>query len=164
MVSYVIDAMAAVTDQLIINANRNINQYQQFGFPIVTDQTDRFDGPLAGVLTAMLYAETGVLLVAPCDSPLIKAEQLHKLLSVRAEKDADVAVAFDGERLHPVFLAVKTVLKTDLQVYLDSGQRKFESWLHQQKMVKVDFSGESQLFINLNSMTELAELEGNQRI
>jgi len=163
LVSYAIAAMSAVTDQLIINANRNIGQYQQFGWPVVADQTDSFDGPLAGVLTAMLHAENGVLLVAPCDSPLIKTDHLQKLLSVRAEKDADVAVAFDGERLHPVFLAVKTVLKTDLQGYLDSGQRKLESWLQLQKMVKADFSDDLQLFINLNTMVQLAELEGNQK-
>jgi molybdopterin-guanine dinucleotide biosynthesis protein A len=159
MVSYVVDAMAAVTDQLIINANRNIEQYQQFGWPVVTDQTDCFDGPLAGVLTAMLYAETGVLLVAPCDSPLIKAEHLHKLLSVRAEKDADVAVAFDGEQLHPVFLAVKINLKCSLKNYLASGQRKMETWLEQQKMAITDFSSEQGLFINVNSLAELSSLE-----
>jgi len=163
LVSYAIAAMAAVTDQLIINANRNIGHYQQFGWPVVADQTNSFDGPLAGVLTAMLHAENGILLVAPCDSPLIKSDHLQKLLSVRAEKDADVAVAFDGERLHPVFLAVKTVLKTDLQGYLDSGQRKLESWLQLQKMVKADFSDDLQLFINLNTMVQLAELEGNQK-
>ena len=163
LVSYAIAAMAAVTDQLIINANRNIGYYQQFGWPVVADQTNSFDGPLAGVLTAMLHAENGILLVAPCDSPLIKSDHLQKLLSVRAEKDADVAVSFDGERLHPVFLAVKTVLKTDLQGYLDSGQRKLESWLQLQKMVKADFSDDLQLFINLNTMVQLAELEGNQK-
>jgi molybdopterin-guanine dinucleotide biosynthesis protein A len=163
MVSYAIAALTAVTDQLIINANRNIELYQQFGLPVVADQTDSFDGPLAGVLTAMIYAETGVLLVMPCDSPLIKAEHLKKLLLVRAENDADAAVAFDGERLHPVFLAVKTTLKTSLNHYLASGQRKMDSWLEQQKMVKADFSGEPQLFINLNTMAELEVLEGNEK-
>ncbi len=159
MVSYAIAALTAVTDHLIINANRNIELYQQFSLPVVADQTDSFDGPLAGVLTAMIYAETGVLLVMPCDSPLIKAEHLKKLLSVRAENDADVAVAFDGERLHPVFLAVKTTLKTRLKNYLASGQRKMDSWLDQQQMVVADFSNEPGVFININSMAELSVLE-----
>lgn len=163
LVSYAIDAMTAVTDRLIINANRNIDLYKQFGFPVVADQTGSFDGPLAGVLTAMIHAETGILLVMPCDSPLFEAKHLQKLLSARAEFDADIAVAFDGERLHPVFLAVKTALKHGLQDYLDSGQRKLEHWLQQQKMVKADFSGEPQLFINLNTMAELEALEGNEK-
>lgn len=159
MVSYAIAALTTVTDQLIINANRNIERYQQFGLPVVADQTGSFDGPLAGVLTAMVYAETGVLLVVPCDSPLIKAGHLQKLLSARAENGADVAVAFDGERLHPVFLAIKTSLKTSLTNYLASGLRKMDSWLEQQQMVVADFSNEPSLFININSMAELSVLE-----
>ena len=112
LVSYAIAALTDVTDQIIINANRNREHYQVFGLPVVTDQTDNFDGPLAGVLTAMIYTDADVLVVVPCDSPLIKAEHLQKLLAARAENAADVAVAFDGERLHPVFLAIKTSLKT----------------------------------------------------
>ena len=159
MVSYAIAALTAVADQSIINANRNQEQYQQFGLPVVADQTDTFDGPLAGVLTAMIHAETDILVVIPCDSPLIKAEHLQKLLATLAENDADVAVAFDGERLHPVFLAIKTSLKNCLQHYLSSGQRKIDRWLEQQKMVKADFSNQPEIFININTMTELSELE-----
>ncbi|MDD1623914.1 MAG: NTP transferase domain-containing protein, partial [Methylococcaceae bacterium] len=131
----------------------------KFGLPVVADQTDSFDGPLAGVLSAMIHTDADVLIVMPCDSPLIKAEHLQKLLATRAENDADVAAAFDGERLHPVFLAIKTSLKTSLQDYLASGQRRIDCWLEQQKMVKADFSNEPEIFININTLTQLSELE-----
>jgi molybdenum cofactor guanylyltransferase len=159
MVSYAIAAMNEVADQTIINANRNIPEYQAFGLPVVSDQTDSFDGPLAGVLTAMLFAQTGLLLVMPCDSPLVKPIHLQKLLSTRKAADADVAVAFDGERLHSVFLAIKVALKPSLQDYLLSGQCKVDHWLEKHKMVTVDFSTEAKVFININSMAELSELE-----
>jgi molybdopterin-guanine dinucleotide biosynthesis protein A len=159
MVSHAIAALTAVADHSIINANRNKEQYEEFGLPVVADQTGTFDGPLAGVLTAMIYTDEDVLVVIPCDSPLIKAEHLQKLLTTRAENDADVAVAFDGKRLHPVFLAIKTSLKASLQDYLDSGQRKLDHWLEQQKMVKADFSNEPEIFTNINTLTELSELE-----
>jgi molybdenum cofactor guanylyltransferase len=159
MVSYAIAAMAPVVDQLIINANRNSERYRQFGLPVVADQTDSFDGPLAGVLTAMLYVNAEVLLVMPCDSPLVSAEHLRKLLAARSERDAEVAVAFDGERLHPVFLAIKTALQGSLQAYLASGERKIDRWLEQQDMVTVDFSKTPEIFININTMTELSVLE-----
>ena len=159
MVSYAIAALTAIADQTIINANRNKEQYKAFGLPVVADQTDSFDGPLAGVLTAMIYTDADVLIVMPCDSPLIKAEHLQKLLTTRAAKNADVAVAFDGERLHPVFLAIKTSLKSGLQNYLACGQRKMDRWLEQQKMVKADFSNEPEIFTNINTLTELSELE-----
>jgi molybdenum cofactor guanylyltransferase len=159
MVSYAIAAMNAVADHTVINANRNIPEYQAFGLPVVSDQTDCFDGPLAGVLTAMMFAETCVLLVMPCDSPLVKTEHLQKLLSIREAAYADVAVAFDGERLHPVFLAIKVALMPSLQDYLQSGQRKIDTWIQQHKLVKADFSAEPEIFININSMSELSDLE-----
>ncbi|MCF7966601.1 MAG: molybdenum cofactor guanylyltransferase [Methylobacter tundripaludum] len=159
MVSYAIAALAPVVDAVFISANRNIDQYRQFGWPVISDQTDSFDGPLAGVLSAMMHADADVLLVMPCDSPLIKAEHLRKLLLIRAESNADVAVAFDGIRLHPVFLAIKTTLQTSLQDYLANGQRKVAVWLAQQSLVRVDFSGEPEIFNNINSMDELSMLE-----
>jgi molybdopterin-guanine dinucleotide biosynthesis protein A len=160
MVSYALAAMAPVVDCVFISANRNIDQYRQFGWPVISDQTDSFDGPLAGVLTAMIHADADVLVVLPCDSPFIKMEHLQKLLSARAENNADVAVAFDGLRLHPVFLAIKTALQTSLQDYLAGDQRKVAAWLVQQNLVKVDFSGEPEIFSNINTMAELSALEG----
>lgn len=159
MVSYAIAALAPVVDQLFINANRNIEQYRQFGWPVISDQTDSFDGPLAGVLTAMIHADADVLVIMPCDSPLIKTEHLQKLLLTRAENNADVAVTFDGIRLHPVFLAIKTALQTSLQDYLAGGQRKVAVWLEQQNLVQADFSNEPEIFGNINTMTELSVLE-----
>lgn len=159
MVSYALAALAPVVDCVFINANRNIDQYRQFGWPVISDQTDSFDGPLAGVLSAMIHADADILLVMPCDSPLIKSEHLQKLLVTRAEHNADVAVAFDGIRLHPVFLAIKTTLKSSLQDYLASEQRKVAAWLAQQNRVQVDFSSEPEIFSNINTLNELSVLE-----
>ncbi|MFZ2403599.1 MAG: molybdenum cofactor guanylyltransferase MobA [Methylobacter sp.] len=163
MASYAIAALTPVVDRLFINANRNIDQYRQFGWPVISDQTDSFDGPLAGVLSAMIHADADVLLVMPCDSPLIKTEHLQKLLLARAENNADVAVAFDGARLHPVFFAVRTALRTSLQDYLAGGQRKVAAWLAQQNLVQVDFSNEPEIFSNINTMAELSVLETTNR-
>ncbi|MGZ8240223.1 MAG: molybdenum cofactor guanylyltransferase MobA [Methylobacter sp.] len=164
LVSYSITALAAIADRVIISANRNFDQYQQFAVPVIADLTGGFDGPLAGLLAAMIHADTDVLVVMPCDSPLIKAEHLQKLLTVRSENDAGVAVAFDGKRLHPVFLAIKTTLQQSLQDYLASGQRKMDIWIEQQKMVKVDFSNEPEIFININTMTDLSTLEAKKGV
>lgn len=159
MVSYALAEMSKVADQTVINANRNLQEYQQFGLPIVSDQTDHFDGPLAGILAAMMFAKTDILLVMPCDSPLFKASHLQKLLSTHTQKNAEVAVAYDGERLHPVFLAIKTSLKPSLQDYLQTGGRRMDNWLERQNIVKVDFCTEPEIFTNINTLLELSDLE-----
>jgi len=61
--------------------------------------------------------------------------------------------------LHPVFLAIKTALQGSLQAYLASGERKIDRWLEQQNMVTADFSASPEIFININTMTELSALE-----
>ncbi len=159
MVSYAIAALAPVVDYVLINANRNIDQYRQFGWPVISDQTDNFDGPLAGILTAMIHADADILVVIPCDSPLITTEHLQKLLLTCSENNADVAVAFDGTRLHPVILAVRAGLQASLQDYLADGQHKVTDWLTRQNLVQVDFSNEPEIFCNVNTMTELSALE-----
>lgn len=159
MLSYAIAALTPVVDQLFINANRNIEQYRQFGWPVICDPTDSFDGPLAGILSAMIHADADVLVVVPCDSPLIKTNHLQKLLLSRAENNADVAVAFDGIRQHPVFLAIKTTLQPSLQNYLAGHQYKVAAWLAQQNLVQADFSSEPEIFANINTISELSMLE-----
>ncbi len=159
LVSYAIKAMSPLVTQILISANRNHDVYQQWGWPVIADQSNTFDGPLAGILSAMSAAQTDLLLVMPCDSPLITRVHLQRLLAQWEAAGADVAVAFDGERLHPVFLAIKRDLQADLQAYLDSAQRKMARWLTQQKMVTVDFSNEPEVFVNINTLPELMALE-----
>lgn len=159
MVSYAVEAMSQVADTVFINANRNKQEYSEFDCQVIADQTDSFDGPLAGVLSAMIKSDTDKLLVMPCDSPLIKAQHLEKLLKPLADDSIDVAVAFDGERIQPVFFAIKTVLQDSLKQYLKEGNRKIDHWLLQHRMVNVDFSQNSEIFFNINTLEELQALE-----
>ena len=159
MVSYAVKAMLGVTDKVVINANRNLEAYAQFGCEVITDQTDTFDGPLAGILSAMMVAETDIICVIPCDSPLIKAAHLQKLITTLLDEGVDIAVASDGDRMQPVFLALNTSLQADLQAYLQSGERKIDAWLQQHSLSVVDFSQDKNIFMNINTVDELNALE-----
>lgn len=162
LISFAIAALSQLTPQLIINANRNHAAYQAFGYPVVADLSAHFDGPLAGILAAMAVANTEVLLVMPCDSPLFRTHHAEQLLLCREQHAADIAVAFDGTRIHPVFLALKTSLQASLQAYLASGERKLDRWLAQHQLVLADFSDEPDIFMNINTLSELAELEARR--
>lgn len=159
MVSYAVEAMAKVADAVFINANRHHTEYAQFGYEVISDQTDTFDGPLAGILSALIHAKTETVCVMPCDSPLITETHLQQLLTALTENDVEIAVAFDGERLHPVFLALKTSLQVSLENYLKAGDRKIDLWLQQHSLVKVDFSQNAEVFLNINTLEELEMLE-----
>ena len=161
LISYALDAIAGAASNIIINANRNRAFYQQFGYEVISDQTGNFDGPLAGIFSVIDQTDADILLVVPCDSPLIKTEHLLKLLSIQSESNAEVVVAFDGVRIHPVFLAIKikSSLINNLKEFLFSGQRKIEHWLQQINCVYADFSHTPEIFTNINTLIELSVLE-----
>ncbi len=158
MITYAIEAIAPVVNELFINANRNIEQYQQFNYPVISDASSDFAGPLAGVYAALSVCQHNVLLVTPCDSPFMTAKGLQTLLAEREHEDADIAVAFDGERIHPVFMVIKSSLKNSLQDYLAQGERKIDLWFERHHWVKVDFSANPEYFSNINTLEQLTEL------
>lgn len=160
LVSYPIAALAAVTNHVVISANRNQAIYQQWQYPVISDATDDFDGPLAGILAAMDYLDAEILLVLPCDSPLFTAAHLQQLLDGLTEQ-FDIAVAYDGEHLHPVFLAIRIQLKASLQAYLANGERRLQNWIFQHRVNQVDFSQQAQIFTNVNTLAELERLEAH---
>lgn len=162
MITYAIQAIAPVVDELFINANRNIEQYQQFNYPVISDVSDDFAGPLAGVYATLRVCQRDVLLVTPCDSPFMTSTALQLLLDERQRCAADIAVAFDGERIHPVFMAVNSTLKHSLQDYLAQGEHKIDRWFDRHNWIKVDFSANSELFSNINTMQQLADFSARE--
>jgi molybdopterin-guanine dinucleotide biosynthesis protein A len=162
LVGYALEALDSVAAHILINANRNREAYARFGYPVISDRTDTYDGPLAGLLSAMRAAETPYVLTVPCDSPLVTGRLLERLCRVMAETGAELCTAHDGERLHPVFLLAERRLVDSLERYLASGQRKTDLWLGQNRLILADFSDHPELFANINTPEELAALENTE--
>ncbi len=150
-----IDILSRQVDSLIINANRNIEQYQAFGYPVISDSIDGFFGPLAGMLTAIQSVETDYILTAPCDSPNISSQLRQRMMETLLSEQADIAVAHDGVRLQPVFCLIPCHLEDDLAAYLKQGDRKIDLWLSQYKLAIVDFSDQVDSFINFNNPDDI---------
>ena len=163
MITYAIQALAPVVDELYINANRNIELYQQFNYPVITDERDDFAGPLAGVYAALHVCHNDILLVSPCDSPFMPESALQTMIDERERYAADIAVAFDGERIHPVFMAISSTLKNSLGGYLAQGERKIDRWFEQHNLIKVDFSANPEFFSNINTPEQLADLTAKEQ-
>jgi molybdenum cofactor guanylyltransferase/molybdopterin-guanine dinucleotide biosynthesis protein MobB len=155
LIAHVIASLKPQVDKLIINANRNIEQYAAYKFPVINDSLDDFCGPLAGMLSAMQAIDTDYILTAPCDSPHISAQLRQRMMETLLMQQADIAVAHDGNRLQPVFCLIPCRLKTDLQNYLQQGGRKIDAWLSSHTMAVVDFSDQADTFLNVNHPEDL---------
>ena len=74
LIRHVVDAIRLQSSQILINANRNIEQYRAMGYPVVEDSLSGFQGPLAGFLAALQTISTSYLLTLPCDGPFVHPE------------------------------------------------------------------------------------------
>lgn len=150
LIHYAINVLSKQVDSLIINANRNIEQYQTFGYRVISDSIDGFCGPLAGMLSAIQSVDTDYILTSPCDSPNISQQLRQRMMETLLAEQADIAVAHDGDRLQPVFCLISCRLKDDLADYLAQGDRKIDLWFKRHNLAVVDFSDQVDSFINFN--------------
>jgi molybdopterin-guanine dinucleotide biosynthesis protein A len=164
MILHVVDAIAPQVEHVIISANRNLDAYRAFGLPVVTDASRDFLGPLAGVASGLAAARTEWVAIAPCDSPLVTADFVHRLASAREDGEhTDIAAAHDGERIQPLFALIRRGLLDDLDAFLGSGGRKVDRWYEQQRMQLVDFSDSPDSFLNINRREDRDLLEARMK-
>lgn len=159
MIEHVIERVEPQVGGIVINANRGLDEYRRYGFPLISDVQDGFQGPLAGMAAALRRCGTDWVMTVPCDSPLLPldlAARLHRAVETHA---ADVAVADDGERLHPVFCLLSPRVAGDLESFLAQGQRKIDRWFERVSVVRADFSDEAECFSNVNTGGDLARIE-----
>lgn len=162
MIEHVIDVLREQARTLVINANRNLETYQDMGCPVVPDRDDTYAGPLAGMSSGLHAAATPLCLTVPCDSPLIGPDIAPRLHQALHEARADIAVAHDGQRTHPVVTLMKTGLAPSIDEFLAAGEGKIDLWFEQHSWVTADFSDHPEYFINVNTEEERRQLE--QRI
>ena len=146
---------------IVINANRNHAQYQQFGCPVISDQLEDYQGPLAGFASAMAVVDSAFILTLPCDGPLLADDYVARFISSYNDNDAPVQVAYDGERLQPVHAMIKVDLLTSLKSFLDSGDRKIDRWYARHDYARVDFSDCANMFRNINTPADRESLQSS---
>jgi len=163
MAQHVLERLAPQVGSVIINANRNLEDWRAFGMPVWPDQTPDFAGPLAGLQAGLRHCTTPWLLAAPCDSPFLPADLAERLAAAVDAEDADLAFAATQEpgmraQAHPVFCLVKASRLPELSQYLLEGGRRVDGWYKDLKAVEVLFE-DADAFRNINTPGELQELD-----
>ena len=159
LVAWVSERLTPQVDELLINANQNVERYAAFGDRVVPDQIPDYAGPLAGVHAALSAAAYPLVATAPCDSPFLPADLVFRLFSALTATNANLAVARTFDQPHPVFCLCRRAVLPHLSEFLAGGGRKFESWYATLNVVEVPFDDEADAFENINTREELGRLE-----
>lgn len=159
MIEHVLKIIKPQVDNIIINANRNHEIYERYGYPVIADKTEGYCGPLAGMASGLQVAKTPFIITTPCDSPLILDDLVQKLYTTLQAEDAEICTVYSKGRLQPVFTLMKSSLLPSMLEFLHNGERKIDKWFKQHHLAITDFSDQADTFININSLEELTALE-----
>ncbi|HIA09076.1 MAG TPA: molybdenum cofactor guanylyltransferase MobA [Chromatiaceae bacterium] len=155
LIEHVIAVLSPQVDELLINANRNIKIYEQYGYPIIADELPEYPGPLAGMLTCLGNATHDHVVFVPCDTPALPDDLVERLLHDMEQSGNRACFAHDGERAQPVIAMLRSSVQIPLAQYMACGQSKVMDWMQQIAATPVDFCDSRTAFANVNSPDDL---------
>ena len=164
MAARVLARLAPQVDEVLINANQNLERYSLLGCRVVPDRLSGYAGPLAGLHCGLSEARHDLVATVPCDSPFLPEDLVARLAAPLQDETVDLAVAKTGTQPHPVFCLARRRLLHHLSAFLQSGGRKIDAWYATLKVVEVAFDGEAVAFSNINTAEELRSAETGQRL
>lgn len=155
MVRWVLERLAPQVDEILINANQNLDTYGTFGHRVIRDAIGGFAGPLAGLHRGLSEARHDLVATVPCDSPFLPTDLVQRLLTALQARQAELAVARTGDQPHPVFCLCRRSVLPGLSAFLESGGRKIDAWYAALEVIEVAFDDEPDAFSNINTEAEL---------
>ena len=158
LIEHVIDRLTPQCDDLLICANRNLEAYRALGYPVIADTDDDYQGPMAGVVSALSFLEpdesVSAVLIATCDTPYLP-EDLHQKLAQALVSEGGSALADDGQRRQNLHCLLQRPAWKSLQAFYASGERAMHRWHQKAGSISVDFSDQAGCFQNLNRLEQL---------
>lgn len=122
LLSHILEALGNDVGPIAINANGDPSRFADFDLPVLPDVIDGQLGPLAGLLTAMRWADAPHVLVVAGDTIGLPTGLPDLLTPAPAYIQA-------AGRDHPTIGLWPTALADDLHDYLMAGHRRMMQWI-----------------------------------
>ena len=159
MVAWVIERFAPQVDEVLINANQNLERYGALGHRVIPDEIRGYAGPLAGLHRGLTETAHDLVATVPCDSPFLPNDLVARLRTALEQKQSEIAVARTGDQPHPVFCLCRRSVLPGLTAFLAGGGRKIDAWYANLKVAEVAFDDNPGAFSNVNTEAELKAFE-----
>ena len=140
--------------EIIISANRDLEQLSAFGCPIATDQTEGFQGPLEGIKASTSSSAANYFLILACDMPHIEQEQIVSLqIALTSNQSLEAALYCTHESWQPGLMAITASAARSLQFDWPLENRSLKGWLGHLNTGVIP-EARSELFANLNRLVD----------
>ena len=150
LIEHVLSSVKPQVDEIIISANRNIDVYEKYGYRVIADTSDQYQGPVAGIAAALPYCSNDRVLIVPCDMPFLPGDLVEKLAS---ETGKDISIAESESKMQLVLLMHKK-LQASIQRSLDNNQLRLMRWVKSHQPAIIHFN-DDRAFRNFNNRDDL---------
>ncbi|QKV17647.1 molybdenum cofactor guanylyltransferase MobA [Oricola thermophila] len=164
LIAQVLERLASQVETIAISANGDLSRFAPFNVPVFSDAIDGYLGPLAGIYSAMRWAEgrqagyTHVV-TAAADTPFFPEDLAARLVANAATPRTIVMACSAGHR-QPVFALWPLSLAGDLSEWLKRGETlKVGAWASRHELAEAPFpmlEDGTDPFFNINTPDDLA--------
>ena len=140
-----------LTDDLIISCNRNPERYAAFADQLVSDDSEDFPGPLAGIRAGLGAARHGHLLILPCDVPQLDARLLAELRETAQRNPLVPVMVRHGQFWEPLICILPTALRDAVEAAWQAGERSPRQIFMKLGAVGVECPADDPRLANLNT-------------
>lgn len=123
LISVMSERVQPLTDDLIISCNRNAESYALWADRLVSDESDDFPGPLAGIRAGLAAMRHDWLLVLPCDAPQIDDDLLSAMRHQAMSEPQRPLLLRRGAQWEPMFCMIPRCLQGELERVWQAGER-----------------------------------------
>lgn len=123
LISVMSERVQPLTDDLIISCNRNAESYALWADRLVSDESDDFPGPLAGIRAGLAAMRHDWLLVLPCDAPQIDDDLLSAMRHQAVSEPQRPLLLRRGGQWEPMFCMIPRCLQDELESAWQAGER-----------------------------------------
>ena len=162
-IEILIESLKEKSDEIIINANRDISKYEDFGYKVVSDKFDGYKGPLAGLHSAIdLYKNSKEDLwfaLFPTDAPIINTGIIDNFISI-TEKKNKVYICKINNIIEPMFSFWSSKIFVKLnEVLLKNNGYKIMKFAEENGFNFINFQKKKKIeFFNVNDKNDYTEL------
>ena len=162
LIEHVYQRFSPQVSNIWLNLANNIKPPDNINAPLISDATDKRDGPLAGVLAALNMASQNRfkwLLIAPCDTPFIPLNLAEKLLNQCADSESNLGIAHTNGQNHPSLSLWNTSLLPNLEdAVLNQSKAGFKQFYPDTKHCFYEWSNDAyDPFFNINTPQDIED-------
>ena len=167
-IEIIIDTLSKRLEKIYINANQDLEKYQKFNRPIVSDLIKGFKGPLAGLHSIMKQFENDKsdiwFALVPTDAPFIPIEYIDNFIE-NPHINNSVCISRINNKIEPMFSfwSIKTLENIEKELIKSDGV-KIMKIAEDLKYDIIDFKTVNEIeFMNINTNEDYLKIKNLSR-